>query len=245
MSTSSAKSKSRVIYPYYRCTAQAGDRGCRARIINARMLDEFVAERVAGLALDPKAVAAATARSAKQESSGVRRLQAQLSIHTRELNEAERRVSALMDTASKGLVNEENKTTWNSELARWTAARETCRTRRDAVAEELRSAGTRKKSLVELPDLLREVADHLRTADTEARRSVIRSLLQSVTVGPDSLELAVFQGGDFVNRERMAPPQSQITKSVVFRFATEWRRGVRCALRLRGSICRIPAAVQG
>ena len=146
-------------------------------------------DRLIALSLNPEAIRQAASKSSRQDGAAIRRLKAQLALHTVELETARKRVAALMDLAGSGGVNEANKTEWNAELTRWTVARDACQLRHTAVAEELSSAQKRKTSDVGLPELLQAVADRLRSPDSVIRRAVVRSLVHKVIVSPTSLRL--------------------------------------------------------
>lgn len=188
MTTSAGTGRAKT-YPYYRCVKSAKLDNCDLRMVNAVELERVVIEQIIKLALDPEAVRQVTSKASRRDIAAVRNLRAQIKLHAGELDAAEKRVSALMDMAGRGMVQQANQAEWNAELSRWTSARDVCRVRHQAAIDEIAALEKLKEISNDLPAILAAVAGCLRNPDSVARRSAVRSLVDRVEIFPDRLKL--------------------------------------------------------
>lgn len=241
MTTSTGKGRAGILYPYYRCVNETRGIDCRQKAINARELDNFVAERIAALALDPSAAEKADLN--RQRTAGTRagKLKLQRSAYSRELIESAARVEALMDMASRGLVRKENQAAWNADLSRWESARAAAKARCDAVDVELKAAEESRKQPHAMKDLFLAVAERMTNPDSHARREAIRTLIRRVIVTQNHIELDLWgikeglPGSRFAREGGMVGHRTPVT-NIIIRYPVRRERGKRVTLSLAANV---------
>lgn len=187
MTTQYAKGRNSK-YPYYRCVGEVRAGDCKMKPYNAEELDRFVTRKIIELCSDPQAIEEAVADQKIERKKGIKLLEEQLVIATKEASAADRRLENLMALATSGKITAENVGMMDRQLTELREIKERTADRRRVLEEEIahqKTSATGKP----LKEQLATVADHLTRGDASERRAWLRASVTRVTVTPESISI--------------------------------------------------------